>query len=139
MKSSVSAINHVFDGKIKHISRFTLVGVANTAIDFLMFSLFSGALGVNYLVSQIMGYGCVVTNSFILNRSWTFENRDSDKKTFYELLQFCVVNLVSLCITLIAMNLFVKNLNINLYVSKILVTLLAQITNFLGYKLWVFK
>ena len=139
MKSSVNVINQVFHGRIKHISRFSLVGVVNTAIDFIMFSIFRGVFGVNYLLSQVIGYSSGITNSFILNRRWTFEKQESDKKTFLELLQFCMVNMVSLGITLIAMNLFVKNLNINVYVSKILVTLLAQITNFVGYKLWVFK
>lgn len=116
-----------------------MVGLANTGIDIIFFTIFSAVFGANYLVSQVIGYGFGTINSFILNRSWTFEHHGTDGKTFQEFLRFCVVNMISLGITLVAMNLFVKNLSINMYISKILVTLIAQITNFLGYKIWVFK
>ena len=74
----------------------------------------------------------------MLNKKWTFSRTNSNKKTSQELFQFIVVNLISLIITLITMNFLVKNLGLNVYMSKIIVTFVAQITNFLSYKLWVF-
>lgn len=131
-------INHILNGKLKHISRFSLVGVANTLIDFLIFTLFHGLIGLNFIGSQILGYSFGVANSFVLNKKWTFSTTNSNKKTGHELFQFIVVNLISLIVTLITMNFLVKSLSINVYVSKIIVTFVAQITNFLAYKLWVF-
>jgi putative flippase GtrA len=132
-------MNYTLSGKFKHITRFSLVGIANTLIDFLMFTLFHGFIGLNYIVSQIMGYSFGVANSFVLNKKWTFSRPNSNKKTGHELAQFVVVNLISLFITLITMKFLVKSLNINVYISKIIVTFIAQITNFLAYKLWVFN
>ena len=139
MKTLDHTVNYILYGKLKHITRFSLVGVANTLIDFLMFTLFHGFIGLNYIPSQVMGYSFGVANSFVLNKKWTFSTTNSNKKTGHELFQFIVVNLISLVITLITLNFFVKSLSINVYVSKILVTFVAQITNFLAYKLWVFN
>ncbi|MDF2881204.1 MAG: GtrA family protein [Clostridiaceae bacterium] len=139
MKTINSAIENIFSGKLKHISRFGVVGVLNTIIDFLAFTICNGLIGINYISSQVAGYSFGVTNSFILNKKWTFHDKSSNKKTFRELIQFIVVNLISLGITLIAMNFLVKNLRLNIYLSKVIVTLIAQITNFAGYKLWVFS
>jgi len=138
MKGLNNITNYIMNGKLKYITRFSIVGIANTLIDFLIFSLFNGLIGLNYIASQIIGYSFGVVNSFVLNKKWTFSMTNSNKKTGHELFQFIVVNLISLIITLITMNFLIKNLNINVYVAKIIVTFVAQITNFLAYKMWVF-
>ena len=139
MKLVANVTNYFFNGKLKHLSRFSMVGVANTLVDFAMFTMVHSIFAVNYTGSQALGYSFGVVNSFIFNRKWTFEDRRASKKTFNELLQFISVNLLSLIITMVAINLLVKSLNLNVYVSKIIVTIIAQITNFLAYKLWVFN
>jgi putative flippase GtrA len=131
--------NLILYGRLKGITRFSLVGIANTLIDFLVFTLLHGFIGLNYIASQTMGYSFGIANSFVLNKKWTFSRINSNKKTSHELFQFIIVNLISLAITLMAMNFLVKSLNMNVYISKIIVTLIAQITNFLAYKLWVFN
>jgi len=138
MKPFLNLTNVILNGKLKHLTRFSLVGIANTLIDFLIFTLFNGFIGLNYIGSQIIGYSFGVVNSFVLNKKWTFSTTKSNKKTKNELFQFIVVNLISLLITLITMNFLIKSLNINVYISKIIVTFVAQISNFLSYKLWVF-
>ena len=139
MKSVVKVNKYIFNGKFKHISRFSIVGIANTFIDFLIFTIFNELVGVEYMASQVLGYSFGVANSFIFNKKWTFQDRKANKKILYELLQFMIINLISLIITVIVMNLLVKSFNINVYVAKIIVTLIAQITNFLAYKLLVFS
>jgi len=139
MKQLTKAVNYMMFGKLKHISRFSMVGVLNTAVDFLMFTLCQSVFSLGYSLSQIIGYSFGVINSFVMNKKWTFDDRKVNKKTFHEFMQFAVVNFISLSITIIAMNVLVKNLNVGVYTSKIIITLLAQITNYLGYKLWVFN
>ncbi|MBC2579452.1 GtrA family protein [Clostridium sp. DJ247] len=139
MKLVANVTRYLFYGELKHFSRFSMVGVANTLIDFVTFSMFHSLFGINYMVSQGLGYSFGVVNSFIFNRKWTFNQRHSNKKLTQELLQFIVVNLISLIITIIAMNILVKHFYFNVYMSKVIVTVIAQITNFLFYKLWVFN
>ncbi|MCT8978622.1 GtrA family protein [Clostridium sp. CX1] len=139
MKLGVNLTGYLFLEKARQLSRFSLVGALNTLIDFVVFTIFQSLFGVNYVVSQIAGYSFGIANSFIFNKNWTFKNKNRYKKITYEFLQFIGVNLFSLTITLIAIRILVGNFQFNVYTSKVIVTLIAQLTNFLGYKLWVFK
>lgn len=139
MNQLTRVFNYIIFGKVKHISRFLIVGIFNTSVDFLMFTLSQSVFGLGYSVSQIIGYSFGVMNSFMLNKKWTFDDKRANKKTTLELMQFVIVNLASLSITIITMKVLITNFNIGIYLSKILVTILAQATNYLGYKLWVFS
>ncbi|NMM62916.1 GtrA family protein [Clostridium sp. P21] len=139
MKLVASITNHIFDGKFKSLSRFSLVGISNTLIDFIVFTIFQSLVGVSYTLSQVLGYSFGVINSFIFNKKWTFQGGKSNKKVYHELFQFIIVNVLSLSITLICMKLLVKDFNLNVYLAKIIVTFIAQVTNFIAYKLWVFN
>ncbi|WPC42398.1 GtrA family protein [Clostridium sp. JS66] len=139
MKLVANITNYVFDGKFKSLSRFSLVGISNTLIDFIVFTIFQGLIGVSYTLSQVLGYSFGVVNSFVFNKKWTFQGGKSNKKVYHELFQFIIVNIMSLAITLIFMKFLVKDFNFNVYVAKIVVTFIAQITNFIAYKLWVFN
>jgi putative flippase GtrA len=139
MKLSIRVMNYTFNGKLKALSRFSIIGILNTFMDFAVFTIFQSLFGINYLVSQIAGFSFGVVNSFIFNKNWTFENRKANKKTVHEFLQFITINLISLAITIIFMRFLINKFQLNVYVAKIIVTFIAQIANFLSYKLWVFN
>jgi putative flippase GtrA len=139
MKLVDRKISKIVNGEQKHIIRFAIVGAGNTLVDFLCFSVFQSIFGFSYLLSQALGYCCGIMNSFVLNRSWTFRDKNTKKPTFYELLQFAIVNGITLSVSVIGMKLLVKDLNMNMYLSKIVITLAAQLINYVGYKLWVFN
>lgn len=132
-------VNFIFNGKLMQISRFSVVGALNTLIDFIMFTVFNGLVGAGYTLSQVIGYSSGIINSFILNKKWTFGNKGNSGKTPKEFVKFIFVNLLSLTVTLVSMNLMVKDLGINVYVSKVIVTLIAQMINFIFYKVIVFN
>lgn len=139
MRMASRAADYIEFGRFKRIIRFSLVGVSNTFIDFLMFTIFHGVFKAGYIISQVIGYSSGIVNSFILNKKWTFEDRSCSKYAVFKLIRFITVNLISLGITLSAMNFLIKTQNFNVYASKVIVTFIAQITNFLIYKLWVFN
>lgn len=134
--------DQLFNRNIKHMIRFSIVGVSNTLIDFLAFTVLYSVIGLSYIPSQILGYSAGILNSFIFNRRWTFGdskiNRSEAKNIFYELIKFITINLISLATSVIVMNLLVKYANMNVYLSKVMVIIVAQMINFLSYKLWVF-
>lgn len=132
-------VDCIFHEKLKHICRFSLVGAANTLLDFIIFTASHGLIGLNSAVSQVLGYSFGTANSFICNKKWTFDDANSKKKAYHELIEFLTVNAVSMIISVLAIDFMVNNLSMNAYISKIIVILLTQVTNFLGYKLWVFK
>lgn len=132
-------INRLFNGKLKEISRFSVIGVMNTLIDFTVFTVFKELLGAGCIVSQITGYSCGVANSFIFNKSWTFSSRRNNRTPSLEFTRFILVNLISLLITTLLINLLINSLNMNVYLSKVIVTFISQAINFFGYKFIVFN
>ncbi len=74
----------------KRFAKFSLVGVSNTAIDLLLFN-FLRFLGANVYIATSVAFAFAVTNSYLLNRSWTF----SDNKTKQPWRQYALFLLVS--------------------------------------------
>lgn len=124
--------------KYSFFIRFAMVGALNTLVDFSVFSLLTGVLGMHHSVSQVISYSSGIINSFILNKVWTFQNKTGKKKTAVQFTQFIMVNAVSLGASLISLDLLLDTFMMNKYMAKTLVTVLAQAINFSGYKLWVF-
>jgi putative flippase GtrA len=125
--------------KYKSFIRFAIVGCLNTGVDFLTFTVFQSVFGINSLISQVAGYSLGLINSFIWNKIWTFESKKSKIGTLNQMVKFICINAVTLGITLLGLYLLNNRCHINVYIAKIIVTVLAQIVNYFGYKLWVFS
>lgn len=138
MKMTGRAADYSYREILKRIIRFSLVGASNTFIDFLSFTMFYEAFGAGYMISQVTGYSAGIINSFILNKKWTFEDKSRKKEAVKKLIQFTSVNLITLGVTLIFMDLLVKS-DVNIFAAKVIVTLIAQVSNFLIYRLWIFN
>ncbi len=119
--------------------RFITVGVMNTLVDFLLFFICYQAIGIYYTISQVIGYSGGVINSFIWNKLWTFESKNNKGQTALEFLRFMVINGISLSVSVIGIKWLVETASWNVLLAKVLVTLIAQLINYTGYKLWVFK
>jgi len=115
--------------------RFCTVGLLNTIVDFGLFSLLI-FVGVPYWISQILSYIAGVTNSFIFNRTWTFQVKQKTK--FYEVAKFIVVNTFSLVVSLGLLYIFHDKMQMTLWISKVLASSFGIIVNYFGSRLWVF-
>jgi len=125
--------------KYVQLIRFGIVGVINTGVDFAVFTLLNAAFGVEPLICQIVGYSAGIANSFVMNKLWTFESKKSNISTQFQLFKFVLINLVSLGLSLLGLKILNGYFEINIYIAKVIVTVLAQIVNYLGYKVWVFR
>ncbi|MBN2851995.1 MAG: GtrA family protein [Clostridia bacterium] len=135
----IEKIKYLITDKYRKPFRFVVVGVLNTLVDFLVFLLCNKVILIHYTVSQVIGYCFGVLNSFTFNKLWTFESRNTKKKTGMEFIRFIMINAVSLGVSVYGISLLVENFNVNVIISKIAVTLIAQLINYIGYKVWVFK
>jgi len=119
-----------------HYLKFCVVGGLNTAIDFFVFSFLS-YLGVYYIIAQCVSYGCGVLNSYLLNRTWTFQQQGNRGK--YEFLKFTALNVFTLIVTSFLLTLFHYKFSIPLPYSKVLVTIVSVGLNYIGTRFWIFK
>lgn len=125
--------------KYKSIIKFGIVGCINTAVDFITFTLLLSALGMDKLVCQVGGYSMGIINSFVLNKLWTFNDKKEKTNTAAQFVKFVIINLISLGISLVGLNILSNKLYINVYVSKVIVTLFLQVFNYVVYKVFIFK
>lgn len=86
------------------IIKFVFVGILNTALDYGLFFVFFGLLDWDKNLAQICATAIAMTNSYLFNRYWTFEQKGKVKAG--EMWKFVVINLLSMGVTLLCLNLF---------------------------------
>lgn len=119
--------------------KFGLVGVANTAVDYGVYALLIQLpfFRTHYLLAQILGYTCGLVNSLILNKRWTFAQKE--RMTPRQLISFLVVNLAALGVSSGLLYVLREGLCMNLYGAKLLSTAGSVLVNFIGNKWIVFR
>ncbi|MBW7652183.1 GtrA family protein [Anoxybacillus sp. ST4] len=115
--------------------RFTVVGLGNTIVDFVVFFLLT-LIGVSNVFAQLCSYSAGVINSYVWNRTWTFRVRE--KVSAQQLFQFIVVNMTSLSATMILLT-SSQLMDIGLFISKMMSTIVGMAINFVGSCFWVFS
>ena len=136
------------------IIKFCLTGGLNTLVDFVVFFVLFNFVINNKFICQFISYSAGTLNSYIVNRSWTF--RSKSKFLGPEMIKFIIVNLISLGVSLIIINIDynspgkVLSEALSPYISvaydtiggiigKILATGGAICVNFIGSNFWVFR
>ena len=115
--------------------KFGLVGVINTLVDYLSYTLllFIPFFAENYVLAQIIGYSLGLCNSLVLNKRWTFAQREP--MTRRQLACFLAVNLAALAVSTGILVLT----QMNRYVGKAVSVVGSMAVNFVGNKLLVFR
>jgi len=79
--------------------RFALVGGANTLLDVGLFAAMCYGAGLAPGVANLLSYGIGIVSSFVLNRSWTFADRDNTGAVAVQAARFLVVSLSALALS----------------------------------------
>jgi putative flippase GtrA len=123
-------------GPMVQFIKFAVVGVLNSAIQYLVFLFLYSFTGTQYLLASIIGYVAGMTNSYILNRRWTFESRN--QKLLTELGRFVAVNLVSLGVNLGLLYLLVSTRLMIPQWAQVVAITGSTLVNFVLNKVWTF-
>ena len=117
-------------------AKFAVVGIANTLIDYGVFALLAQLLSVNVFLSQVISYSCGILNSYIFNRSWTFQSQSR----FFSpaLVRFLVLNLCMLALSTGLLALFLQ-FGLSKLVAKGCTVVVTMAVGFVVNRLWVFR
>ena len=117
--------------------KFAIVGVANTLIDYGVFTLLTQVLLAPVYPSQVVGYLCGMLNSYVFNRRWTFQAQDR----FFSpaLIRFVVLNLCMLGVSTGLLYCFYDLAQLNELVAKGAATVITMGVSFVANRLWVFR
>lgn len=122
---------------IVHFIKFGLVGASGLVVDFSVTWLCKEKIKLNKYVANGVGFLFGVTNNYILNKYFTFQNTDTDIAG--QFFKFLVVSVIGFALNTGMLYLLQKNTKINFYVSKALVTLVVLLWNFTANSLYTFN
>lgn len=116
--------------------RFIVVGFMNAAIGLGVIYSSYNLLHLNYKLSNILGYGFGIINSFIWNRRWTFKSRNNPGP---EILLFFVMFGVSYALNLAVTVLCVEKLGIAPNIAQLAGIFCYTVSNFFLNKYITFR
>ena len=119
-----------------NIIKFSIVGVSNTLLNFVIFILLNN-IGINYILASIIAYSISIINSYFWNSGLVFKYDNKNKKSI--LIKFIILNLIGLSINAVLMATLVGVLAIKKIVAMFIVSLLVMCINYILNKIWVFK
>jgi len=122
-------------------ARFFTVGASGLGINYLMSLLFTGGFSdFWYLHANLVGIIASITSNFILNKYWTFEDRDfSAKKTIEQFGKFAGFSSVGALIQLIMVFSLVENYQTMYPLALVIAVITGAFSNFILNKKWTFK
>jgi putative flippase GtrA len=126
---------------VAEITKFGLIGLINTALDFAILNALHFGLGVGPLTSKCVSTVIAATTSYFMNRHWTFRHRArSGMRREYTL--FFVLNLVGLLIGLICIGVvrygFDNDSAAAINIANLVGLVIGTVFRFWSYRRWVF-
>ncbi len=119
---------------IEQIMKFGVVGVICFGIDYGLMIFLTELCGISYLVSSGISFSVSVMVNYTLSLKFVFET-DKDKNKIVEFLIFIILSVVGLGINQVLMWVCVDKLHVYYMISKIGVTGVVMVYNFITRKL----
>jgi putative flippase GtrA len=116
--------------------KFGIVGVSNTLLTFLVYTLLLKVFGVWYLAASAIGFVVGATNGFLLNRRWTFAGHVGDSLTP---VRWAVVQGCGLALNLGLLYLFVHDAKLDKLLAQAFATVAVTISTFIVNRAWTFR
>lgn len=123
------------DGVIRFI-KFSMVGVINTLVNWIIFFILN-ALGMYYILANIIAYILGTVNSYLWNTLWVFKYKD--KASTETTIKFIILNLIGLGLNTGILYVLVDLCNLNKFIGLVTTTAIVMIINYIVNKLWVFN
>jgi putative flippase GtrA len=116
--------------------KFGIVGVSNTLLTLLVYTLLLKVFGVWYLGASAIGFIVGATNGFLLNRRWTFRDHVGDSLTP---VRWAVVQSCGLGIDLGLLYVFVHDAGVDKLLAQVAATAVVTVTTFIANRAWTFR
>ncbi|CAM3466931.1 GtrA family protein [Paenibacillus lupini] len=129
-------------GAIKQFVLFNIIGLLNTLVDFIVYSILVWA-GLYVLPAQAISYSAGMVNSYTLNSLITFKgdkSRTSESKfDRRKAVRFIILNAAVLGVSMLLLYELTEVMGMGPLLAKLVATGLTLILNFAGSKWWVFR
>ena len=116
--------------------KFALVGVSNTLLTLLVYTLLLKVAGMWYLAASAIGFIVGATNGFLLNRRWTFREHVGDALTP---VRWAIVQGCGLAVNEAMLYVLVHDAHLEKILAQVAATVIVTVTTFLANRAWTFR
>jgi len=116
--------------------KFGIVGVSNTLLTFIVYTVLLKGFGVWYLAASAIGFAVGATNGFLLNRRWTFREHVGDNLTP---VRWAIVQGCGLGINELLLYLFVHDARMDKLIAQACATVVVTLSTFFANRAWTFR
>ena len=121
-------------------ARFFTVGASGLGVNYLASLLFSNSLDMWYLHATILGIVFSISSNFVLNKYWTFEDKDfTPKRTVIQYGKFAGFSSIGALVQLGMVFYLVDGFSLSYPIALVLAVGTAAFSNFVLNKKWTFK
>lgn len=121
---------------IGQLFKFGIVGVVCFFIDYLLMIALTELGQINYLLSSGISFSISVVVNYLLSMRFVFQSKKNGNKA-REFILFVILSITGLFLTEILMWIGVEGLQCHYMISKILVTGIVMIYNFITRKIFL--
>tara|TARA_B100000886_G_C20089810_1_gene353399 strand:- start:4 stop:399 length:396 start_codon:yes stop_codon:yes gene_type:complete len=119
-------------------SKFLIVGISTVIIDYIFYQIFLLFFTIDG--SKILSFAIGTVYSFKMNKSFTFQIKNSNINFFFKFLLIYLIGLyINVIINKFALFFFNNLVNYKFQLAFFIATICSAFFNFLGMKLFVFK
>jgi len=120
--------------------KFGVVGLSNTAISYLIYSILV-YLGLHYLVSSVIAFIISVLNSFFWNHKFVFKDETGGKRSIARALMrtYASYAFSGFIVSNILLYIFIEFFGVSKYVAPIFGLVVTVPLNYILNRQWAFK
>lgn len=116
--------------------KFGIVGISNTLLTLLVYTLLLKVAGLWYLASSAIGFAVGATNGFLLNRRWTFREHVGDSLTP---VRWAIVQSCGLGINEALLFVLVHDARLDKLLAQVAATAAVTVSTFFANRAWTFR
>jgi putative flippase GtrA len=116
--------------------KFGIVGVSNTLLTLVVYTLLLKVLGVLYLAASAIGFIVGAVNGFLLNRRWTFREHVGDALTP---VRWGIVQTCGLGVDEVLLYVFVHDAQLDKLIAQVCATAVVTVSTFFANRAWTFR
>ena len=116
--------------------KFGIVGVSNTLLTLVVYTVLLKGFGVWYLAASAIGFIAGAINGFLLNRRWTFRDHVGDAFTP---VRWGIVQTAGLALDELMLYVLVHDAKLDKLLAQVCATALVTVTTFFVNRAWTFR
>lgn len=121
---------------LQQIAKFVIVGVINTAIDWILYFILDEFFHIDPLIANIFSFTVSTIYSYFASMSWVFNpTRTKTRRRLF--VEFMTLTLVALGLTELLLFIMINQLGWDSMLAKIISTFITMIFNFITRKIFL--